>query len=36
MFGDEGLKNSITHIYVYIYMAIKRTIGQNCLVKGVF
>ncbi len=29
MFVDEGLKNSIAHTYVYIYMAINHTIGQN-------
>jgi hypothetical protein len=32
----KGSKNSIAHTYVYIYMAINCTIGQNCLVKGVF
>ncbi len=35
-FVDTCLKNYIVHIYVYIYMAINHTIGQNFLVKGVF
>jgi hypothetical protein len=34
VFVDEGLKNNIAHIYVYIYMVINHTIGQNYLVKG--
>jgi hypothetical protein len=36
VFVDEGLRNCIAHIYVYIYVVINHTIVKNCLVKGVF
>jgi hypothetical protein len=36
VFNDIGLNNSVTHIYLYIYIVNDHTLEHNCLVKGVF